>query len=111
MTITQPTSQRLPSRVAIITGSSSGLGRAMSLRFANEGANLVCVDLQPLPRDVVPEEAAEGPTHDLINRKHGEGRAIYVKCDVTKPEDWSNVVAKAVETFGRVDMCEFPGSR
>jgi NAD(P)-dependent dehydrogenase (short-subunit alcohol dehydrogenase family) len=105
MTVSQPSSQRLNGRIAIITGSSSGLGRAMSLRFAGEGANLVCVDLRPSPRDVVPSEVTEGPTHELVNRKHGEGRAIFVTCDVTKPEDWSNVVAQTVEKFGRVDMC------
>lgn len=40
-------SGRLQGRIAIVTGASSGLGRAMAVRYANEGARVVCADLVP----------------------------------------------------------------
>lgn len=92
---------RLQGKVSVVTGSSSGLGRAISLAFAKEGALMVCADLRPHARAEVPEEAATA-THDLINQN--DGRAIFVKTDVGISIDVENLIKKAVETYGRLDM-------
>lgn len=96
---------RLENKVSIITGSSSGLGRAIALEYAKEGASVVCADLRPNARAEVPEEAAI-TTHDLINQRNG--RAIFVTTDVGVAEQVDALVTAAVLEFGRVDMCENP---
>jgi len=100
-------SNRLPSRTAIVTGASSGLGRAIALAYASEGANVVCADLQPSPRA---EADTMETTVDLINKAHksgGEGKpgkAVFMKCDVGDEEDVKALVEGAVKEFGRLDM-------
>ena len=104
-------SKRLENRVAIITGSSSGLGRAISLAYASEGAHIVCSDLQPHPRlqPKTPDDVAayafdtQGtPTHELITKSGS--RAIFVKCDVGVEQEVEQLVSAAVKEFGRLDI-------
>lgn len=92
---------RLQGKVSIVTGSSSGLGRAIALAYAKEGALLVCADLRPHAREEVPEEVAI-PTHELIVQQ--KGQAVFVKTDVGEAADMESLVKKAVETYGRVDV-------
>lgn len=92
---------RLQDKVAIVTGSSSGLGRAISLRYAQEGAKVVCADLKPTARPQVPGESAS-TTIELIEQAGGEG--IAVPCDVGKASDMESLVQKAVEKYGRLDV-------
>lgn len=95
------TSNRLQGRVCIVTGSSSGLGRAIALGYAREGGLLVCADLKPQARaDVAAEQDAN--TDELI-RNIG-GRAIFVQTDVSKAEDVDNLVQQAVVEYGRIDV-------
>lgn len=89
---------RLESKVAIITGASSGIGRATSLTFAREGAVVVCGDLHETSR----QESEDEPTHQLI-QKNG-GKAIFVKCDVSKAQEVEALVQKAVQGYGRIDI-------
>lgn len=96
MAATALSSRRLPGRVAIVTGSSHGLGREICLQFHSEGAFLVCADLRPQG------VGADLPTHEVI-RKRG-GRAVFVQTDVTDAKQVEAVVAKAVEEYGRLDM-------
>ncbi|KAK3713169.1 hypothetical protein LTR37_008602 [Vermiconidia calcicola] len=85
---------RLKDRIAIITGGSSGLGRATAIRFANSGARVVVADLQ------------SNGVEKEITEKHGEDRAMFVKCDVTKDSDIADLVQEAVKWGGRLDiMC------
>lgn len=84
----------------IQTGSSSGLGRAIALRFAAEGANICCADLTPH----VPTNAEESHTHDAITAAHGSGRSIFVKADVTSGSDLEAAVKECVKAFGRLDI-------
>jgi NAD(P)-dependent dehydrogenase (short-subunit alcohol dehydrogenase family) len=98
-------SQRLHNKTSVITGSSSGLGRAIALRYSREGSNVVCADLKPTARPEVPEEA-EIETHELI-KKEG-GRAIFVRTDVGDSEQMQSLIEVAVKEFGRVDMYIFP---
>lgn len=94
-------SGRLHGRTSLITGSSSGLGRAIALRFASEGANIICADLSPNARAHLPGEDLD-TTHEAIER-HG-GYAKFVKCDISKPEDVERAILTTVDQFGRLDV-------
>ncbi|RFU12503.1 SDR family oxidoreductase [Rhodobacteraceae bacterium W635] len=88
---------RLSGKVAIITGAGQqpgttpGNGRATALRFAEEGATCVLVDIN---RDWAEETLA------MI----GGGESIVVTADVTDEASCQNVVQQSLETFGRVDV-------
>lgn len=88
--------RRLQDRVAIVTGSSQGIGREVCNQFFLEGALLVCADLKPLGQG---EEVA---THEWIFQKGG--KAIFVEVDVGNADSWKALVAKTVETYGKLDM-------
>lgn len=92
---------QLENKIAIVTGASSGIGRAIAYEFHKEGAKVICADLQPAARPGVPAES-EKPTHELINSLGGT--AEFFKVDISKVEDVENVVARAVEKYGRLDM-------
>ena len=95
---------RLPNKVAVITGSSSGVGRSIALLFASEGTSLVvCADIKSEAVQGADTEA-DYPTHELICKKYGEGKAVYVKTDVGVGEDVERAVELAVEKGGRLDM-------
>jgi len=79
-------------KVALVTGGSSGIGRATALTFAREGAKVVVVD--------VVEEGGE-ETVRLIKAAGGE--ALFVKTDVSKATEVAAMVNKAVQTYGRLD--------
>lgn len=80
-------------RVAIITGGARGIGRASALRIAEEGRDIVIADvLDDLGQQVVKEIEALGQ------------RALYIHTDVTDEAAVQATVAKAVETFGRLDI-------
>jgi glucose 1-dehydrogenase len=85
---------RLRNKVAVITGSSLGIGSAIALAFAQEGA-AVAVDYRSHP-----DEAKE-----IVDKVEGSGgRAISVRADVSSPEDVKNLIQSAVEAFGRLDV-------
>ena len=92
---------RLEKKVAIITGSSSGIGRAIALRYAREGAKVVCADLVPESRAKDPDEHV-GSTHEVILQAGGE--AIFQQTDVGDSSQVESLVKSAVEEFGRLDM-------
>ena len=92
---------RLDRKVAIVTGSSSGLGRAIALLYAREGARVVCADLQPTARSAIRDEG-NANTDDLIRKDGGE--AIFVKIDVSSGQEMETLVKKAVEKFCRLDV-------
>ena len=85
---------RLENKVAVITGSSSGIGSAIALAFAEEGA-AVAVDYRSHP----------GEAKEIVDQVESSGgKAISVHADVSSPEDVKNLIQKAVEEFGRLDV-------
>lgn len=94
-------SGRLVGKIAVITGSSSGIGRAIALAYAMEGANIVCSDIREEAR-TEKAEASELTTVQEVE-KLGQ-KVIFVRCDTSKEEDVENLIKRAVETFKRVDM-------
>jgi len=83
----------LVGKTVIITGASSGIGRASALAFASAGANVVVgARREDKLKDLVQEIEKKG------------GKAVAVKCDVVETRDNEQLVAKAVETFGSVDV-------
>lgn len=93
---------KLEGKVAIVTGASSGFGRAIAKAFAEEGARIVCSDIKPDAREGGYETDIATPTHEAI-RKAG-GQAVFVKCDVTKVNEVKACVDAAVKTYGRLDI-------
>ncbi len=84
---------RLSSKAAIITGATSGIGKATALLFAAEGAALV----------VTGRRAALGEALAAEIRSRG-GRCLFVRADHTQPEDCKRVVDLALQEYGRIDV-------
>ena len=84
---------RLQNKVTLITGSSSGIGRATALLFAQEGAKVVAVDIN---------DEGGNETIDMI--KKAGGTAIYVHADVSNAAECEAMVQAAEETYGKLDV-------
>jgi hypothetical protein len=95
-------SKRLLGRTAIVTGSSSGNGRAIALALAKAGANVVCSDLNPDARPEGYEEDPQ-PTHISIQKRY-QGNSIFQKCDVQAHTQIKELVTRAAGEFGRLDI-------
>ncbi|MEU9886494.1 3-oxoacyl-ACP reductase [Sphaerisporangium sp. NPDC051011] len=80
--------QRLRDRVAVITGAAGGIGLATARRFAEEGAKVVCADV---------DEVAGAKAADEVG-------GLFVRCDVTSEDDVSRMFETAFETYGSVDI-------
>jgi NAD(P)-dependent dehydrogenase (short-subunit alcohol dehydrogenase family) len=85
----------LDGRVAVVTGGASGIGRGVALRFAQEGAVILVLDLHREPRE------GGQPTDSLIASTGG--RASFVECDVTKLAQ-VNMAFEAADEVGGVDI-------
>jgi enoyl-[acyl-carrier-protein] reductase (NADH) len=87
-------SGKMTGKVAVITGGDSGIGRAVAIAFAREGADILIAYLS--------EDHDAQETASIVA---AAGRsAVLVKGDVSQPQHCRNIIAKAVEAFGRLDV-------
>src|SRR3989440_9833341 len=83
----------LKDKIAIVTGAGTGMGKAIALRYAREGAHVVAAELDTASGL---QTAAEVSAHDR--------RGLFVHTDMGKIADINALVAKTVETFGQMDI-------
>lgn len=83
----------MKNKTVIITGAASGIGRATAELFAREGANVVLSDLQ--------EAEGKAVTENICSTG---GKAVFLKTDVSKPEQMKALVDYAVKTYGKLDI-------
>src|SRR6266446_6490620 len=86
-------STRLQNKVALVVGAGRGIGEAIALRFAAEGAKLI------LAARTAPELKT---VTELVNAR--SGTANFVVADVTAPPEVASLVQKSIELFGRIDI-------
>ena len=79
-------------KVALVTGGSSGIGRASALLYAQQGAQVMIADL---------DEVGGQATVNLIEEAGGE--AIFVRTNIAQPEDCAAMVKTCVDTYGQLD--------
>ena len=83
----------LKDKIAIVTGIGTGMGKAIALRYAREGAHVVGAEIDEASGQ---QTAAEVSAHDR--------RGMFIKTDMGKVDDIKTLVAKAMETFGQIDI-------
>src|SRR3954447_10488978 len=90
--------ERLHGKNVLITGASSGIGQAIAVRFAREGAN-VAINYRSGA-----EQAEATKVLAQAARSNGHGREIIVQADVSKEDEVKNMVAKTIDAFGSLDV-------
>jgi len=83
----------LKDKVGIVTGAAQGIGKAIALRFAENGADVVVNDIDTANGEKVAEQIR------ALGRK-----SMFVKADVSKQEQVNDMVSKVVDEFGRIDI-------
>ena len=81
---------RVAGKVAIVTGAASGMGQADAILLAAQGATVVLADLNESAGQAVVKEIGKD--------------AIFMRLDVSDEENWKQVIAATLETFGRLDI-------
>ena len=84
---------RLKDKVAIVTGGAHGMGEAEARLFAKEGAAVVIAD--------VLNDMGEAVAADI---NASQGRAMYVRTDVTSETDWKALIARTIQSYGKLDI-------
>ena len=84
---------KLEGKTALITGAGKGIGRAIALRFAGEGASVVIAEIDEAAGRAVAEEITSAG-----------GKALFVKTNVTQEEQVKEAIGSAVASFGRLNV-------
>jgi NAD(P)-dependent dehydrogenase (short-subunit alcohol dehydrogenase family) len=84
---------RLKDKVAIITGSASGMGRGAAIHLAREGAKIIVTDIE-----------VDGGKETVELVKKSGGQAAFIECDVSKSNDVHRMVSFAAKTFGKLNV-------
>ena len=84
---------RLKDKVAIVSGGAHGMGEAEARLFAREGAAVVIADLLTREGEAVAADIAAS-----------QGRARFIRADVTSETDWAHVISETIREFGRLDI-------
>lgn len=87
--------QRLVGKRTLVTGAASGIGRATAIRFASEGARVLCADMN---------EAGCAETVEMIRAECGAEHALAQSLNVADPASCEAAVAAAVDAFGGLDV-------
>ena len=89
-------------KVAIVTGAGRGIGRAIAMLMAKEGASVVVVDLGAA---LDGSGSDQGPAQEVVNEiKQAGGKAIASTLSITEPQNAEAIVKSAIDAFGRVDI-------
>ncbi|MEJ0079078.1 MAG: SDR family oxidoreductase [Alphaproteobacteria bacterium] len=89
-------------KVAIVTGAGRGIGRAIAMLMAKEGASVVVVDLGAA---LDGSGSDQGPAQETVNDiKKAGGKAIASTLSITEPQNAEAIVKAAIDAFGRVDI-------
>lgn len=90
---------RVKNKIALVTGGAMGIGRACAEALADEGANIVILDIDDTSGKSVADAISSAAGKDS-----GTGTAIYIHHDVTSEADWQSLMATVKETYGRLDI-------
>ncbi len=86
--------KKLKDKVAIITGGDSGIGRAVAVHFAREGADVVIV---------YRKEIGDADETKILVEEKGR-KALLIKADVSEPKNCDKIIEKTMDAFGKIDI-------
>ncbi|XP_034539716.1 15-hydroxyprostaglandin dehydrogenase [NAD(+)] [Notolabrus celidotus] len=85
----------LDGKVAVVTGGAMGIGRAFTEILVQNGAKVAILDVN---------ETAGKSLHEALTKQHGQGKTLFLTCDITSEEQTKAAFQTAAETFGGMDI-------